>query len=113
MVFEQWVVLEKLYKAIWCPDGGLGRVIMSPMWGLADQLGKHHGFSVGLVYRSATQKIIDGPSRRVAKVVGKVFSALTGMAFRVPTVDVWVVDLTSRLNKPSSYDDIKVAIKYR
>jgi glyceraldehyde 3-phosphate dehydrogenase len=36
---------------------------------------------------------------------------LTGMAFRVPTVDVSVVDLTVRLEKPASYDQIKAAIK--
>lgn len=36
---------------------------------------------------------------------------LTGMAFRVPTADVSVVDLTVKLDKPASYDDIKAAIK--
>ncbi|KVI02537.1 Glyceraldehyde 3-phosphate dehydrogenase, catalytic domain-containing protein [Cynara cardunculus var. scolymus] len=49
------------------------------------------------------------------KAVGKVLPALngklTGMAFRVPTVDVSVVDLTARLEKGASYDDIKAAIK--
>ncbi|KAJ0539896.1 putative transcription factor interactor and regulator CCHC(Zn) family [Helianthus annuus] len=69
MVFGQWVVLEKLYKAKWGLEGGLASVIMSPTRELADQLRKHHGFSVGLVYRTATQKTIDGPSRRVAKVI--------------------------------------------
>lgn len=37
---------------------------------------------------------------------------LTGMAFRVPTVDVSVVDLTVRLEKSASYEQIKVVIKY-
>lgn len=49
------------------------------------------------------------------KAVGKVLPALngklTGMAFRVPTVDVSVVDLTVRLEKPATYDQIKTAIK--
>lgn len=49
------------------------------------------------------------------KVVGKVLPALngklTGMAFRVPTVDVSVVDLTVRLDKGATYDEIKAAIK--
>lgn len=49
------------------------------------------------------------------KAVGKVLPALngklTGMAFRVPTVDVSVVDLTVRLEKPATYDEIKAAIK--
>ncbi|KAK8268069.1 hypothetical protein V6Z12_D11G041200 [Gossypium hirsutum] len=51
----------------------------------------------------------------LAKAVGKVLPALngklTGMAFRVPTVDVSVVDLTVRLEKAASYDEIKAAIK--
>ncbi|MQK89898.1 type I glyceraldehyde-3-phosphate dehydrogenase, partial [Escherichia coli] len=50
-----------------------------------------------------------------AKAVGKVLPALngklTGMAFRVPTVDVSVVDLTVRLEKAATYDQIKSAIK--
>lgn len=50
-----------------------------------------------------------------AKAVGKVLPSLngklTGMAFRVPTVDVSVVDLTVRLEKSASYDEIKNAIK--
>ena len=49
------------------------------------------------------------------KAVGKVLPALngklTGMAFRVPTADVSVVDLTVRTEKKASYDDIKAAIK--
>ncbi|QHO57353.1 Glyceraldehyde-3-phosphate dehydrogenase GAPC2, cytosolic [Arachis hypogaea] len=51
----------------------------------------------------------------LAKAVGKVLPSLngklTGMAFRVPTVDVSVVDLTVRLEKPATYDEIKQAIK--
>lgn len=49
------------------------------------------------------------------QAVGKVLPALngklTGMAFRVPTVDVSVVDLTVRLEKAATYDEIKEAIK--
>lgn len=49
------------------------------------------------------------------QAVGKVLPALngklTGMAFRVPTVDVSVVDLTVRLEKKATYDEIKAAIK--
>lgn len=51
----------------------------------------------------------------VTQAVGKVLPALngklTGMAFRVPTVDVSVVDLTVRLEKEATYEDIKAAIK--
>ena len=82
---------------------------------------------------TATQKTVDGPSGKkwrdgrgaaqnvipastgAAKAVGKVITALngklTGMAFRVPVADVSVVDLTCRLDKAASYDDIKQAIK--
>merc|ERR1712217_225645 len=84
---------------------------------------------------TATQLTVDGPSRGgkdwrggrcasqniipsstgAAKAVGKVLPALngklTGMAFRVPTPDVSVVDLTVRLEKPAKYDDIVKAVK--
>lgn len=52
----------------------------------------------------------------ILEAVGKVLPALngklTGMSFRVPTVDVSVVDLTVRLEKSATYDEIKAAIKY-
>merc|ERR1712056_175870 len=84
---------------------------------------------------TATQLTVDGPSRGgkdwrggrcasqniipsstgAAKAVGKCLPAvngkLTGMAFRIPTPDVSVVDLTCRLEKPAKYDDIVAKIK--
>ena len=82
---------------------------------------------------TATQKTVDGPSKKdwrggraaagniipsstgAAKAVGKVIpelnGKLTGMAFRVPTLDVSVVDLTVNLAKPASYDEICKAVK--
>lgn len=82
---------------------------------------------------TATQKTVDGPSNKdwrggraaaaniipsstgAAKAVGKVIpelnGKLTGMSFRVPTVDVSVVDLTCRLEKSATYEEIKAAVK--
>jgi len=82
---------------------------------------------------TATQKTVDGPSNKdwrggrtaavniipsstgAAKAVGKVIPALngklTGMAFRVPVQDVSVVDLTCRIEKAATYEDIKAAVK--
>ncbi|KAJ0094670.1 hypothetical protein Patl1_16864 [Pistacia atlantica] len=65
--------------------------------------------------RAASFNIIPS-STGAAKAVGKVLPSLngklTGMSFRVPTVDVSVVDLTVRLEKEATYDEIKAAIKY-
>lgn len=47
----------------------------------------------------------------VGKVLPELNGKLTGMSFRVPTADVSVVDLTVKLEKPASYEDIKAAIK--
>ncbi len=82
---------------------------------------------------TATQKTVDGPSKKdwrggraasgniipsstgAAKAVGKVIpdlnGKLTGMSFRVPTLDVSVVDLTCRIQKSSSYEEIKDCMK--
>jgi len=82
---------------------------------------------------TATQKTVDGPSGKLwrdgrgaaqniipaatgaAKAVGKVIPALngklTGMAFRVPVHDGSVVDLTVRLGKPATYEEIKAKVK--
>ena len=98
-----------------------------------DRFGIIEGLMTTVHSITATQKTVDGPSMKdwrggraasfniipsstgAAKAVGKVLpelnGKLTGMAFRVPTVDVSVVDLTVRLQKEASYDDIKAAIK--
>lgn len=98
-----------------------------------DRFGIVEGLMTTVHSITATQKTVDGPSMKdwrggraasfniipsstgAAKAVGKVLPALngklTGMAFRVPTVDVSVVDLTVRLEKAASYDEIKEAIK--
>jgi len=52
-----------------------------------------------------------GAAKAVGVVIPELKGKLTGMAFRVPTVDVSVVDLTCKLAKPASYDEIKATIK--
>jgi glyceraldehyde 3-phosphate dehydrogenase len=64
--------------------------------------------------RCASQNIIPsstGAAAAVGQVYPTVNGKLTGMSFRVPTVDVSVIDLTVRLEKPASYADIKKAVK--
>ena len=100
---------------------------------LNDKFGIVEGLMTTVHATTATQKTVDGPSMKdwrggraaggniipsstgAAKAVGVVIpelkGKLTGMAFRVPTLDVSVVDLTCRLDKGASYADIKAAIK--
>ncbi|HQI30856.1 MAG TPA: type I glyceraldehyde-3-phosphate dehydrogenase, partial [Bacteroidales bacterium] len=52
-----------------------------------------------------------GAAKAVGKVIPQLNGKLTGMSFRVPTVNVSVVDLTCRIEKPASYDEIKAAMK--
>ena len=52
-----------------------------------------------------------GAAKAVGKVIPELNGKLTGMSFRVPTADVSVVDLTCRLDRGASYDDIKAAMK--
>jgi glyceraldehyde 3-phosphate dehydrogenase len=64
--------------------------------------------------RGAYQNIIPsstGAAKAVSLVIPELKGKLTGMSFRVPVADVSVVDLTVRLEKPASYDDIKKAMK--
>merc|ERR1711890_33270 len=98
-----------------------------------DNYGVLEGLMTTVHATTATQKTVDGPSGKdwrggrgaqqniipsstgAAKAVGKVIPVLngklTGMAFRVPTPDVSVVDLTVRLNKETSYEEICAKIK--
>jgi len=98
-----------------------------------DKFGIVEGLMTTVHATTATQKTVDGPSKKdwrggraaagniipsstgAAKAVGEVIpelkGKLTGMAFRVPTLDVSVVDLTCKIAKPASYDEIVAAIK--
>ena len=98
-----------------------------------DNFGIEEGLMTTVHAVTATQQTVDGPSQKdwrggraacyniipsstgAAKAVGKVIpelnGKLTGMSFRVPVVDVSVVDLTAKLTKGASYDDIKATLK--
>lgn len=98
-----------------------------------DEFGLIEGLMTTVHATTATQLTVDGPSKKdwrggraaagniipsstgAAKAVGVVIpelnGKLTGMSFRVPTLDVSVVDLTCRLAKPTTYEEIKAAIK--
>ncbi len=100
---------------------------------LNDNFGIVEGLMTTVHAATATQKTVDGPSMKdwrggrsaihniipsstgAAKAVGKVIPALngklTGMAFRVPTMDVSVVDLTVKLEKAATYEEICAAMK--
>ena len=100
---------------------------------LNDSFGIKRGLMTTVHAATATQKTVDGPSKKdwrggrgileniipsstgAAKAVGKVIpelnKKLTGMAFRVPTSDVSVVDLTVELNREATYEQICAAMK--
>ncbi len=100
---------------------------------LNDNFGIVEGLMTTVHAATATQNTVDGPATKnwrigrsaihniipsttgAAKAVGKVIpemnGKLTGMAFRVPTMDVSVVDLTVRLEKSASYEAVKTAMK--
>ena len=101
--------------------------VVNDKWGIIE------GLMTTVHAVTATQKTVDGPSKKdwrggrgacfniipsstgAAKAVGKVIpelkGRLTGMSLRVPTADVSVVDLTCRLAKPATYEEIKAAMK--
>jgi len=120
---------EAIVSAASCTTNGLAPVAKV----LHDNFGIKRGLMTTVHAATATQKTVDGPSNKdwrggrgileniipsstgAAKAVGKVIPSLnkklTGMAFRIPTSDVSVVDLTCELAKETSYEDICKAMK--
>ena len=120
---------ETIVSAASCTTNGLAPVAKV----LNDNFGIKRGLMTTVHAATATQKTVDGPSNKdwrggrgileniipsstgAAKAVGKVIPSLngklTGMAFRVPTSDVSVVDLTVELEKETSYEGIVAAMK--
>jgi glyceraldehyde 3-phosphate dehydrogenase len=120
---------EKIVSAASCTTNALAPVakVLNDTWGIK------RGLMTTVHAATATQKTVDGPSSKdwrggrgileniipsstgAAKAVGVVIpelnKKLTGMAFRIPTSDVSVVDLTVELNKPATYDEICAAMK--
>jgi len=100
---------------------------------LLDNFGIEEGLMTTIHAVTATQPIVDGPSHKdlrggrsamcniipastgAAKAVGlcipEIKGKLTGMAFRIPTIDVSAVDLTVRLSRATTYEDICIAMK--
>ncbi|MBI4809802.1 MAG: type I glyceraldehyde-3-phosphate dehydrogenase [Nitrosomonadales bacterium] len=120
---------ETIVSAASCTTNCLAPVakVLNDNWGIK------RGLMTTVHAATATQKTVDGPSKKdwrggrgileniipsstgAAKAVGKVLpelnGKLTGMAFRVPTSDVSVVDLTVELNKEAKYEEICAAMK--
>jgi len=114
-----------------CTTNGLAPVVKA----LHDGFGIKRGLMTTVHAMTASQPTVDGASKKdwrggraasgniipsstgaakaVAKVVPEVKGKLTGMAFRVPTIDVSVVDLTCELEKETSYEEICAEIKRR
>lgn len=100
---------------------------------LHDHFGMVEGLMTTVHATTATQRTVDGPSAKdwrggraaagniipsstgaakaVTKVIPELKGKLTGMSFRVPTLNVSVVDLTCRLERPTTYDEIKKVMK--
>eukprot|EP00630_Chrysocystis_fragilis_P001323 CAMPEP_0197387314 /NCGR_PEP_ID=MMETSP1165-20131217/441_1 /TAXON_ID=284809 /ORGANISM="Chrysocystis fragilis, Strain CCMP3189" /LENGTH=354 /DNA_ID=CAMNT_0042912629 /DNA_START=123 /DNA_END=1187 /DNA_ORIENTATION=- len=114
-----------------CTTNGLAPMVKA----LNDKWGIEEGLMTTVHAMTATQKVVDassnkdwrggrcasgniipsstGAAKAVAKVIPDVKGKLTGMAFRVPTADVSVVDLTCKLKEATTYDDICAEIKRR
>jgi glyceraldehyde 3-phosphate dehydrogenase len=126
---ESYTSDQKVISNASCTTNGLAPLAKI----IHDEFGLIEGLMTTVHSYTATQKTVDGPSGKdwrggraaaqniipsstgAAKAVGKVIPSLngklTGLSLRVPTSNVSVVDLTCRIEKPASYDEIKAAIK--
>jgi len=101
IVHEKWGIVEGLMTTIHAATAT--QVVVDGANGKNHRIGRSTGNNI---IPSST-----GAASAVGKVLPELKGKLTGMSFRVPTLDVSVVDLTVRLEKPASYDEIKAEIK--
>merc|ERR1712071_652304 len=126
---EEYTGAENFISCASCTTNGLAPMVKV----INDAFGIDEALMTTVHAMTATQAVVDSSSRKdwrggraasgniipsstgaakaVAKVIPEVKGKLTGMAFRVPTVDVSVVDLTCELEKETTYDDIKAEVK--
>ncbi|PFH35590.1 glyceraldehyde-3-phosphate dehydrogenase GAPDH2 [Besnoitia besnoiti] len=119
----------KVVSCASCTTNGLAPLVKV----IDDNFGLVEGLMTTVHAATGTQKVVDGTSKKdwrggrssganiipsstgaakaVARCLPHMKGRLTGMAFRVPTLDVSVVDLTCRLNKSATYEDIKKAVR--
>jgi len=120
---------ENFVSCASCTTNGLAPMVKA----VNDEFGIEEALMTTVHAMTATQAVVDSSSRKdwrggraasgniipsstgaakaVTKVIPELKGKLTGMAFRVPTIDVSVVDLTARLSKPTTYEEICAAIK--
>jgi glyceraldehyde 3-phosphate dehydrogenase len=128
---EQYTGQTDYVSCASCTTNGLAPLVKC----INDKFGIEEGLMTTIHAMTATQAVVDSSSRKdwrggraasgniipsstgaakaVAKVIPAVKGKLTGMAFRVPTIDVSVVDLTCKLKNPATYEEICAEVKRR
>lgn len=126
---EEYDGTENFISCASCTTNGLAPMVKA----INDEFGIEEALMTTVHAMTATQAVVDSSSRKdwrggraasgniipsstgaakaVTKVIPSLKGKLTGMAFRVPTIDVSVVDLTCRLSKPTTYEEICAHIK--
>merc|ERR1712084_70176 len=128
---EEYDGSEDFISCASCTTNGLSPMVKA----INDEFGIDEALMTTVHAMTATQAVVDSSSRKdwrggraasgniipsstgaakaVTKVIPSLQGKLTGMAFRVPTIDVSVVDLTCRLKKSTTYEEICAAVKAR